>query len=68
MILNYEEGHYIDVDKISSLRLFEDKLGVAVVDGQKITLSKEQFQIIEKALKWRFNLSIYNKNLKKGDK
>jgi hypothetical protein len=67
MILEFKDRHYVDVDHISALRMFETH-GIVVVGAEKITVDEDEFAVIEKAYLWQHNGHIYDKDMKKRGK
>ncbi len=69
MLLNYADKQYIDIDSITALRWIErNELGVVVLDGAKMGLTKEEFDIIERAYLWKNKHTMYGKDMKKIEK
>ncbi len=68
MILQFSKGNYIDIDSITALRnLPMNDANVVIVGGDKIGVTDEDFEVIEKAYVWAFGDSIYDKDLKRGN-
>jgi hypothetical protein len=66
MVLRFSKGHYIDMDLVSCVRwLDEFDQGIAVVDGNKIALHREEFEVLEKAFLWKHGYAIYDENMEK---
>lgn len=67
MISNFADNNYIDIDSITVLRWFDEKeIGIVVVDGEKISVNREEFDVIEKAFIQTYKTSLYDKDMKKG--
>jgi hypothetical protein len=65
MIIQFGDHDYIDVDSIKAIRWIPDNnVGVVFIGGQKMIVSKEDFDILEKCYNWSFGASMYGKNLK----
>lgn len=67
MIIEFKEHNYIDIDNVTVLRWLNDsRIGIIIVDGQKISiLSRDDFDVIEKAFLWEKDYSLYDKNMQK---
>ena len=70
MILEYNNGKYIDVDSITVLGYTEinNTDCYYVVTNKDISIIKEEYETIEKAFRWLHQHSIYDKDLKKGER
>ncbi len=66
MLLEYSERKYINVDEIQLLRMNRNGLGTVVIGGVKVTLTSDEFDVIEKAYLQQWKHSLYDKNLVKG--
>lgn len=64
MIININDNQYINVDAIDALRQMDTPAGngIAVIGGQKISLTKAEFEILQKAYLWLRGETIYKLN------
>jgi hypothetical protein len=65
MILEFADREYVDVEAIVCLRWFpQTNKGVAVFNGERISLSKMDFEKVEDAYRWIHKTSIYGNDKK----
>jgi hypothetical protein len=55
----------IDIDKVSCTHREDSTFGEIVVDGVKLVLEHEDFEVVRKAFTWTHKSYTYDKNLKK---
>jgi len=66
MLLEFKKNNFINIDAITFLeQSSNEEFGIAVVNGTRVTLEKEEYNIIVKAFLWKWEHAIYDKNMKK---